>query len=158
MISQDQLKQFVSYNENTGKFFWIKNPAFNIKAGREAGSNRAGYRRICINKKTYHSHHLAWLYVYGLFPVMIDHINGVRSDNRIKNLRETTFTLNNQNQRFAKSQNKCGFLGVSPSRGKFRAAITINNKFKFLGRFSTPELAHSAYLEAKRKYHEGCTI
>lgn len=88
----------------------------------------------------------------------IDHKNGVKDDNRFGNLRQATHLLNQQNQRKAQRKNKAGLLGVCAKRNGFMASIKVNGKNKWLGSFSTPELAHAAYVAAKRKFHEGCTI
>lgn len=91
-------------------------------------------------------------------PKQIDHKNTVRSDNWWKNLRHADDVLNRQNIRKARANNKTGFLGVHVQRGKFKAQIRVNFYPMHLGYFDTPELAHQAYLKAKRKYHAGCLI
>lgn len=89
MITQDELKDQFEYDRDTGKFI-RKEKSGNAAAGSEAGSISAhGYMRIMINKHRYMSHHLAWLYVYGVLPKYpIQHINKNLTDNRISNLRE----------------------------------------------------------------------
>lgn len=89
MITQDELKNQFEYDRDTGKFI-RKEKSGNAAAGSEAGSISAhGYMRIMINKHRYMSHHLAWLYVYGVLPKYpIEHINKNLTDNRISNLRE----------------------------------------------------------------------
>lgn len=90
----------------------------------------------------------------------IDHINGIRTDNRLVNLRAVTKTENGQNRRQATANSKIRFLGVSEQKttGKFRARINVAGKEMALGDYKTPEEAHRAYLDAKRKFHKGCTI
>jgi len=88
----------------------------------------------------------------------IDHINGIRHDNRISNLRLATNKQNCQNTKQARVNNKSGFLGVSPSGDKFISTIQKNGKQLYLGTFETKEEAHEAYLNEKRKLHEFCTI
>jgi hypothetical protein len=85
---------------------------------------------------------------------MLDHINGVRDDNRIANLRCVSASDNLNNQRTPHTNNKSGYLGVSPFRGKWRAVIQIEGKQVHLGVFDTPEEAHHAYIEAKRTHHQ----
>lgn len=161
MITQEILKEFFTYNENTGLFTRIKPRGSNGLMGSIAGTldKSTGYWKIKINDKSYRAHRLAWLYIYGYMPKnLIDHINGNVLDNRINNLREATRTQNIQNVKCAQKDNKLGFLGVLEKDGKFVARITTNRKVKHLGTFKTPELAHEAYIQAKRQYHEFCTI
>lgn len=84
----------------------------------------------------------------------IDHINGIKHDNRRENLRSATNTQNQHNVG-RNSKNTSGFKGVSwcKANNKWRAYIKINGKPKYLGVFETPELAHEAYKQAAIKHH-----
>jgi hypothetical protein len=75
-------------------------------------------------------------------------------------LRIATPSINSQNQRNPRSDNTSGFLGVSLHRpsGRWRAKLQANGRFHHCGLFDTPELAHTAYIEAKRRLHPGCTL
>lgn len=90
----------------------------------------------------------------------IDHINGNGFDNRRANLRVVCRSVNAQNQKRARVNNKCGLLGVcwNKQNKRWKACIWLDAISKHLGYFDTPELAHAAYIEAKRKLHVGCTI
>lgn len=117
--------------------------------------NAYGYVHIKVDSKMYLAHQLAWLYSYGVWPTgPIDHINGVRNDNRLINLRECAASQNQQNIRKARSHNELGVLGVHQQYNRFGAIITSEGKKYWLGTISTVELAHEAYLSAKRKLHE----
>lgn len=95
----------------------------------------------------------------GKWPELpIDHINGVKDDNRWLNLREVPTKVNLQNRHKPNVTNSTGLLGVFPRNGKFKAALWSDGKSRHLGTFDTPEEAHQKYLEEKRKLHEGCTI
>lgn len=160
MLTQEYLKSILFYNPDTGGFNRIKNVK-GMKQDHVGWVNNKGYLRTGIKRKEYMIHRLAWLYVYGVMPKnQIDHINGVRSDNRICNLRESTNAENQQNQRKPKSNNQSGFLGVLMCKrdGNFKARIGINGEYKWLGIFNTAIEAHEAYLEEKRKLHGFCTI
>lgn len=65
-----------------------------------------------------------------------------------------------ENLRRANKSSLSGLLGAhfDKTKGRWLASITLNYKHKHLGYFATPELAHAAYLKAKRLMHEGCTI
>lgn len=168
LLSVDVLKANVSYDSETGLFTRTKtHPKRKYLAGSVTGVQRPdGYLQVMIEGKIYLAHRLAWLYVYGVMPThYIDHINGIKNDNRITNLRDIKQSVNLQNQRKAKRNRlSSSFLGVSfsnkgtPKEKPFRARIVIDKKEIFLGSFPTEQEAHNAYLIAKRKYHEGCTI
>ena len=99
--------------------------------------------------------------MYGEMPKQnIDHINGIRDDNRIENLRDVSQKINLQNKRNPNANSTSKFLGVCwhKSRNKWQSQIAVNGKDKYLGLFETAELAHEAYLIAKRELHEGCTL
>jgi len=162
---QQRLKSLLSYCPETGNFYWADKPSkFNhIKVGEVAGtiSKHHGYVVIACDKKLYRAHRLAWYFYHGEWlnkPLEIDHINGIRSDNRIGNLRVANRQQNMQNERKARVNNKSGFLGVHEINGVYRARICVDGKEVFLGQFKTPEEASSKYLEAKRKYHNFSTI
>lgn len=126
------------------------------RAGLAAGGQDGlGYVRIRVDGNKYKAHRLAWLYVFGEWPVgMIDHINGIRSDNRLCNLRDVGRAANIQNQRRPRSDNTSGYLGVSLHRsGKWKASIQANGKYVYLGLFVSKEDARDAYVQAKRKLH-----
>lgn len=101
MLTQDRLKELMRYDEETGILTRRVSTSSNARAGDIAGSkDKDGYLVIRIDKKLYRAHRLAFLYVYGRFPEeFTDHINGIRDDNRISNLREVTRQENMQNQK-----------------------------------------------------------
>ena len=160
--TQRRIKELLNYDSVSGVFVWIKKSTKNSRSvvGNVSGSiHKHGYRVISIDGNQYQASRLAWVYVYGDgLSLFIDHINGIRSDNRISNLRVATQQQNNQNTKKPRSDNSTGFLGVSTSRGKFMAQIWINGHNKFLGYFDKAEEAHDAYITAKRINHEFCTI
>ncbi len=164
-LTAKRLREVLHYNPEAGDFTWIVDK-YRKRAGDAAGgsSRSNGYVIICIDRQRFQAHRLAWLYVYGEFPTNdIDHINSVRDDNRIANLRTATLSDNAQNLKKAKKQNKCGLLGVTgPIKGatgdRWYAQITKDRKHYFLGSYLTPQEAHQRYLEVKRKMHDFCTI
>lgn len=148
-------KDVFSYDPETGVVSWKVTRQGPAKTGIQAGSlSRLGYYKIKLNGKMYLSHHIAWLLFYGEFPSSdLDHINRVRTDNRIENLRLATRALNAQN-RGRHSNNKSGFTGVVEHRGgKFQAQIKANGRYKYLGLFTTAEEANDAYQKAKTELH-----
>ena len=151
-ITQIDLMQLLLYESENGVFTWKVNRGGKAKAGNLAGSpDGDGYIKIMVKGKFSLAHRLAWLYVYGKFPInCIDHINGVRNDNRILNLREATLSENQQNR-----CHKNGLTGTSWNKkiGKWRATIKKNGKQHSLGYFINQADAHAAYLTAKSEIH-----
>ena len=125
------------------------------------GKNCAGYLQTQVDGHQTYVHRLAFVIANGRWPVgVVDHINGNRTDNRGENLRDVSLDVNKQNKRVALPNNKLGVLGVSVQKrtGKFRAQIHFGGRNHSLGDFADPETAHAAYVAAKRRHHEGCTL
>ena len=156
-LTQERLKELLSYDPETGLFSNLTRRGVRAPKGGVAGTkNHKGYIAILIDKKIYLAHRLAWLYVYGEFPEKtIDHINEIKDDNRIINLRSVTNSENQQNISILKITNTSGFRGVSWNKKikKWAATISINGKSSHLGSFNTAEEASEVYLKAKRKFH-----
>lgn len=162
-ITQQSLRDALDYFPETGQFRWRTFSGPRGQVGTIAGSvDKKGYRYIQLNGRKFKAHRLAWFYENGQWPALqIDHINGIKDDNRLLNLRESDYTLNAQNARKARHNNQsCGLLGVSRNkRGrKWRAKITVSGISHFLGYFDSASSAHAAYIDAKRRLHPGCTI
>lgn len=153
-VSVSHLKKILDYNPETGIFTWLIRPRRRA-CSPVAGTISLGYRRICIKQHHYSAHQLAWLYVTGQWAGgEIDHINGVKDDNRWVNLRKADRQTNQANSKIRVS-NKTGFKGAgSPLAGrrKFPARITVNYKTLWLGSFDTAQEAHDAYLAAAREH------
>ncbi len=162
-LTAARLRELLHYDAQTGAFTWLAPTSKRMKVGDVAGylDRSTGHVRIEIDGKNFYAHRLAWLYMTGGWPSReIDHINGIKSDARYKNLRDVTHAVNTQNLRRAKRNNRTGALGVHLRKkgGMPRAVITTDGKKTDLGSFDTVELAHQAYITAKRQHHKGCTI
>ena len=96
---------------------------------------------------------LVWFLHRQEWPVEVDHINGIRTDNRIENLREVTRRENMRNKRVSVA-NSSGITGVgwSSAKQKWRACIKVDGKFIHLGYFEEKRAAIAAREEANRKY------
>jgi hypothetical protein len=154
----EALMKVLFYDKHSGDLFWTDDAPKLVK-GKKAGTKSMGYIVVCFKGKHYKSHRVAWLLAHGSWPEgEIDHINGDKLDNRLCNLRDVSKSVNQQNLKQAKADNKVGLLGVSMKGNRFRAQITINQKKKMLGTFATATEAHEAYIKAKRQIHIGGTL
>lgn len=157
----------MSYDPETGILTGLKRPdshfpsphvaaIWNAKFfGNTLGKiDREGYVLIGMDRKRYRAHRLIWMLVYGedLGQLDPDHINRVKSDNRLLNLRKATRQQNSFNGP-ARSNNTSGIKGVGACKGKWRARIKIGSREVNLGVFTTKEAAADAYAQAARTYH-----
>jgi len=166
-VTATRLRELLDFDPLTGVFLWKVNRRGNSRAGDVAGKQTTqGYRSIRVDGRDYQAHRLAWLYVHGAWPEQqIDHLNGQRSDNRLANLRDVSGSINQQNRRVA-SRGKSSPLGVywidnnpgNPVPGHWYARITVRRRLVTIGKFSSTEAAHQAYVAAKRQLHAGCTL
>lgn len=154
MVTQSQLQELLDYDPETGVLTWKVNGKGARKAGNRAGGYRPdGYRSISIGGKRYLEHRVIWLYVTGSFPrEHTDHANGDQGDNRFCNLREATHAENMRNRRGHRNS-KTGLKGTRALNGKWVSQISRNGRYKHLGTFDTPELAHAAYIAAAQQAH-----
>ena len=160
-LTVERAKELFNYNQDTGTFTRRQSLGPRSKATAVGKRDNKGYVIIGVDRRRYKAHRLAWFFVHGSWPNHeIDHINGIKDDNRIANLRDATPAMNRHNVRNAPSNNTSGFLGVCWVRRleKFMAQIRISGKNHFLGYYTNPELAHQAYLKAKRELHHGFTL
>ncbi|GJH22455.1 HNH endonuclease [Caballeronia novacaledonica] len=154
LLTQEILRSILDYDPATGHFT-RKSGRGGTVTGSRAGTLRRGYIWISVNNKLYVAHRLAWLYVHGRWPKeQIDHINMVKSDNRIENLREATYSENGRNRPIPKS-NKSGYRGVCFHKQfqKWNANIHHHGKHYSLGLFDSPEEASRAYQRAAQQLH-----
>lgn len=116
------------YYDN-GFLYWKKN---NKKAGTK---RKEGYIVIQLNKTQYYAHRLIWTLLNGYIPNdrHIDHINRIKDDNNIINLRLVTDRENSLNRKQRISNT--GIYGVSKDRDYYKVSFTINNKSIHVGNF-----------------------
>jgi hypothetical protein len=160
VVTQAVLREWLNYDPLTGIFVWRKEPRpAHPVMGTKAGFVRGDYLFITVaGNRNNAAHRLAWIYVHGSIPseMQIDHIDRNPKNNSIANLR-----LANGSQQ---AGNKCvqkisrsGFRGVNfhKSKQRWRAYIKINQKYRHIGYYDTPEQAYKAYcLEAVIAYGE----
>ena len=155
MLTQSRLKECLSYDPETGEFRALFTAGAR-QVGAVAGAmHPMGYISITVDGHRHLAHRLAWLYVYGVLPHGdTDHINGVKTDNRIANLRAATRSQNMANLG-ALSNSKSGIRGVFyfPRTDRWRSSIRSNGRTVHLGYFATAEEAAQAYREAATRLH-----
>ena len=149
-LTYDRLIQLLNYDSTTGNFCWIakSSPACNnVKLGMPITTiSPDGYIKIVIDGVSYKAHRLAWLFTYGEFPKqIIDHVNQNKTDNRISNLREVSYTGNALNTK--KISNAKGYYWYKKTN-KWKSQININGKRVSLGYFDTENEAKEVYKKA----------
>lgn len=172
--SPELLRKLLRYDPETGKLFWVaRNAEFFTNTNRRSASHAQtqwneryadqeaftafdghGYLMGRIFKKPYKAHRVAWAIVNGEWPNgQIDHLNGNRSDNRLKNLRQVDQSENNKNSK-KRSNNKSGVTGVCFDKERQKWMVTICGKFG--GRFQNFEdaVAHRLILQNSDNFTE----
>lgn len=155
-LSQELVKHLFDYKN--GQLIW-KNPnkPSRAKVGARAGtrSNSTGYRQVSVNSVAVMEHRVIFLWHHGYLPENVDHINHIRDDNRIENLRAATANENRYNA-LPKRNNKSGVRGVhwAIKSKKWCACVRANNRIVFRQYFEDLELAELAAIEARHLHHK----
>jgi hypothetical protein len=147
------LRKLISFNPETGELTWRERMSNPVRAGDPALSavKDSGHLHGLIYGIPLQAHRVAWAIHYGEWPHgFIDHINGVRDDNRIVNLRDVSRSENAKNRRPNKNKKSGLPHGVSQKKnGRYFSQIMSGGKSKHLGYFDTPEEAKAAFDKAK---------
>ncbi len=153
IISVERLRELLDYDPETGVFTWRGKTNRRIRVGAIAGNvNSRGYISIGVDDRNYTAHRLAWLWMYGEWPKNeIDHVNGIRTDNRLNNIRDVVHSVNMQNAQAPRPRKTFGHMGTTyiKASNKWQAQIKVNDNYFYLGLFDSSEQAHKAYIKAK---------
>jgi hypothetical protein len=159
-LTAQRLRDLLHYNPETGIFTAradFVGKGCKRRAGDAVGSkHNRGYWQIRLAHKRFLADRLAWLYMTVACPNQaIDHINGVKADNRWVNLRDVSQFVNMQNLKRGMGNSASGLLGVAWAArdAKWIAQINANGKHYHIGSYSTKEDAHIAYLSEKKRLH-----
>ncbi|HDT5935407.1 TPA: HNH endonuclease [Enterobacter kobei] len=149
------INELIHYGSDTGIFTWKKDRGAIAKKGdplRQVDSK--GYTRVKIAGKKYLLHRIAFYLYYGEEPEFIDHINSIRSDNRIENLRACTLSQNGFNVGLT-SRSTTGVKGVAWNKAsqKYQCTIKVKGKSFYFGLYDDIELAELVAMEARLKFH-----
>lgn len=157
VITQQLLEQLFSYDPNEGVLRW-KAQRGPIRAGRIAGHlTRNGYRSVSITldgiERSYLVHRIVWFRQTGQWPKnVIDHVNGDKNDNRLRNLRDVSLIENGQNTRKARAGVPVGVSKRVYNYGtRYVAQLKYQGHKYHLGEYRSMEEARGAYL---KKRHE----
>ena len=160
---RDHLWKLLDYDPETGELTWKPRPDSSFKDGRAAhtwnsrfagkpalnGTCENGYRHGRLEYKRYAAHRIIWMMMTGEDPIEVDHINGVRDDNRFSNLRSVSAAENRKNMRLSR-YNKSGVSGVAETEDGWTAKITIGGTPIWLGLHATKAEAVAARVAAER--------
>lgn len=151
-LTQDYLCDLFEYRD--GDLYW-KNHKYKKLNGRKTGCNLEGYLVTTINKKLIYNHRVIFMMHCGYFPYHVDHINGIKNDNRIENLRAASKCENAYNAKLHKN-NTSGAKGVrwNNANKKWMVSVGVNGASKYFGSFKDIELAELVAIEARNKYHK----
>ena len=144
--TQSILRQLYWYNPITGELI-------SRRTNKPIGWQDDGYLHATLQNKDYRLHRLIWMYLHDRWPTeMIDHINGIKTDNRMCNLREVTAKQNAENRN--KVNAISGLKGVFPaSNNRWKAAIGHKGQTINLGIFNSKEEAYDIYCKASKVFH-----
>jgi hypothetical protein len=143
--TQKRLRELFSYDPDTG-FFTRKQKSPRRAAGETLRPKRDDcYLSIAVDGTTFPAHRLVWKYITGEEPNVIDHINGVKGDNRLSNLRSVDNTQNTWN-RSRRTSIESPFVGVFRAAGglKWKARVLTPEGLVWVGPFTTPDAASEA--------------
>lgn len=151
------MDEYFKYDSLTGVITWKKSPSYQIKIGMIAGNtNNLGYIRIILKGIEYKAHRIAWCLYYKTIDssMVIDHIDGNPSNNKLENLRLVTQDINMKNAKLRKD-NTSGLSGVSwnNSYNKWHSYIKVDRKRKHLGIYVDLFEAICARKSAENKYN-----
>lgn len=158
-ISESKLlefKKYLKYNKSTGIFKWRTNKGTSKKNQKAGNLNSIGYVVIKINRTAYLAHRLAFIFINGIKNQSkeIDHKNGIRSDNKIKNLRISSSSQQCQNRKLS-IRNTTGIKGVYFRKDDKTFTVSITYKYKTFSRYyiKTFNEAKNIIKKMRKKIH-----
>lgn len=123
-----------------------------VRAGKEAGHMRHGYRIICIGGATFMAHRVGYALKHGRWPAPgkhLDHVHHEKERTEPSALRIATVSENNANVYRARPGSESGLLGVSREGRGWTATVTVGYQKRCVGRFASKSEAGIAVARAK---------
>ncbi len=166
-LTAETVRKLLRYDPKAGELYWRRRSqkwfpskkawkTWNVRfSGQRAlTAISRGYRVGFVLSKYCTAHRIIWLMMTGEWPNHIDHVNGIRNDNRWCNLRSVSQAQNNKNKRIGKN-NKSGQLGVywNKSEDRWVSQIYIDGKCKYLGHYVDFDEACTVRKQAELEYH-----
>lgn len=153
-MTAERARELFVYDEETGVLAWR---ATGLPAGKSSPSHP--YLVVYADQQKLYVHRVIWLWMTGVWPLVVDHLDGDSLRNVWTNLRNTTQAINMQNRHRPNKNNPHGLLGVKQRTATtWQAQLRLNKKTLHLGTFASAAEAHAAYLSHKRALHPGCAI
>jgi len=151
-----ELVSLLKYKNRTGLLYWSKNFDRKNRVGQKAGclTNR-GYMQLRFKGKVYFAHRVIFFMHHGFLPEQIDHKDGIKSNNKIKNLRGANHSQNQQNSK-KRTNNSSGYKGITWRKAskKWVVRIVVDRKSHHVGLYENIELAVKACNIARKKLHK----
>jgi hypothetical protein len=152
-LSMEQLNQLFEYRD--GSLYWKKSNSPRAKVGNKAGSlSKYGYVDVRVNGSLQKAHRIIFVMHHGYTPELIDHINGIRDDNRIENLRAADYQKNMFNSKAKQSFSGCKNIYWRESRKRWFVKLCIQDKQIYAGSFKELDKAKLAAQNARNQMHK----
>ncbi len=164
-LTQERLREVLHYDPATGTWTWLvdvrcgnRHNRISVPSGSIAGCvtrfGKINYIEIRVDGRKYLAHRLAFLYVEGHIPRLVDHDDTDGLNNKWTNLRPCSRSTNGMN-RGRQANNTSGFKGVSEDRrsGRFDVHITRDGHTHYLGQFDRPEDGAAVYAAKAKDLH-----
>ena len=153
MINEKNIKDIFNYQD--GELLWKIHKKGNKGIDSIAGSFSDRYKKVIYCQKSYQIHRLIWIWHNGDIPknMVIDHIDNIKLNNKIDNLRLVTQTKNCHNRKGEYGVTKYYTNPKNTDKVKYRATLIENGNRHNLGVYNTEKEAREAYEKAKTKYH-----
>jgi hypothetical protein len=156
---EDYIRENLRYDPETGHLWWIK-PSGRRQLDKPVGCINKTRGYVCFtlgltDGQVYCTvHRIAWFLYYGCWPKeLLDHLNGIKTDNRIENLREASQQQNLRNQKSRTGSSKYKGVSWSKQSQKWRVDFRYNEKANCFGFYTSEEEAALAYDKAARELH-----